>query len=232
MRRRVLQRIARLPGQFGGPSMLYRFPESEVAPIARQTLGTTDCKAVTSEAYNWLWRRWDEETEKALVDKLLNWRHMTAFQTAEVLDLLLLNGSDDTLDLIASTEGLLTSRGPTTPTGTYGTQAAIALFGILNRKPLSSRGDSPSAWRVLLLIIGTLSGSPAGFDMPMLGLELLAKALEEQRVLRETLKHTRVWNESSKQPGGQADSRPWLTNSNAPWQRVQHELSKQDLSRF
>jgi len=164
-RRRVLERIAIAPVSARFPGELMRFPEDEVAPIAHLAVGKIASNLRVSEAHGWLNGYSARLDVVSLVERLRAWRTMNSIQISELIHLLHSFAPDTVLAEMASDTDMYTAPGPTFETGSYGSQAEVALIG-LSHSAIVERPNSPGFNAALLQVLRALVNSKSiRFDL-------------------------------------------------------------------
>src|SRR5262249_4883036 len=170
LRQTVIERIAAAPVKY--PSILNRFHNDEVAPIANRLIGNTEVVFSLSEAYGWLPNHPDLISENALLTRLETWRAANAYQLAEANLLLHCYGSDQSLLAIASEE-MYSSPGVSFSSETYVSQAELSLIGIAGH--LESRIGRQGFDAVLLQLLRALSKATLHGDNCWFSFDLVFK---------------------------------------------------------
>jgi hypothetical protein len=132
LRTQVLERIACAPGNPNGE--LSRFSDDEIAPIANRFVGCTGVVDCISESYWWLQFNPQAIQERALLERLKQWRDLNPFDASDLIELLHKYGSNDVLQELSVKVEMYESAGPKYLNMTYPTQAEIAALGLQNRE--------------------------------------------------------------------------------------------------
>lgn len=160
LRCRVIERIAVAPEARG--SVLGRFPVDEVKPIANLLVGVAAHGLDTSGAYTWFCVNPNFLNEAILLRRIGDWRRMHPIQLGELVHLLHQHGSAKSLMQLARIPELYSAPGPTFGPGrpAYGSQAEIALMGLLGR---DLKSPPTQAWELAVLeILRVLSKANLG----------------------------------------------------------------------
>jgi hypothetical protein len=154
IRRSILEHIAILPTQtLDRESVLNRFPQNEVAPIANESVGRTARGAKGfSESFFWLEGHPEFIDAANLFGRLRQWRTINPWQTFELVLLLHWHGPDAVLNEMASDADLYSAQAPLS----IPSQAAAALIGLSLRK-FDNAPSSDGVDRTLLQILRALS---------------------------------------------------------------------------
>ena len=149
LERRVLLRISGLPRS----GNLERFSAEAVAPIANESIGTAGGNHI-SEAHGWLQRHGFQFDQEMALDKLHKRSALTPHQIGELVFLLHLFGSRDSITEISCDPDLYSSPGREFAGHVYGSQAMIAALGLWKNESLSnSRWRSELLSRLLILAL-------------------------------------------------------------------------------
>ncbi len=161
LRCKVLQRVARAPNV--GGRILDLFPADEVTPVANACVGTI-LEPYVTESHRWLLGHPELIEVQTLAHRLHNWPRLNPFQTGELIHLAHACLPDRVLAQVCD-KRLYAANGPAFRREGYGSQAEVALLGLVNRRgqrpqDKAARVFSEEFDAALLNILEALSESP------------------------------------------------------------------------